>query len=96
MELQSHWDDNIIDIFQDAQLCYCAMKLFYATGHTLYKEPQTLDRDIRDFVYIDIRHKHVFTPDELSILDYVKSASFLFTNGAEYFGHSNLDQTINY
>jgi hypothetical protein len=98
MKLQSHsqWSDDILDIFRDDQLCYRAMKLFYATGHTIYRKPQTLDRDIRNFVYIDIRHKHVFTGDELSILDCVESASFLFTNGAEYFRNTNVDQAIDY
>jgi hypothetical protein len=78
-------DDDTGEIFQDDELCCRAMELFYATGHTFSRKSQTTDRDIRDFVYIDITHNHVFTPDEWLILDCVRSASLLFTKGTEYF-----------
>lgn len=94
--MASYRRDDIDNIFQKDELCCRAMKLFYATGHTFNSKPRTPDRDIRDLVYIDVRNKHVFTPDEWLILDCVESASLLFTNGAEYFEETTVDETIDY
>lgn len=72
------------------------MSLFQATGHTENEKSFTTDRSIKDFVYIDIKHKHVFTSTEWMTLRNVRSAALLFSNGSEYFGLPEAGDSIDY
>ena len=92
--LQSN--DYIFDILQYDELSRFSMQLFRTAGHTFENEPVTCDRTIKDFVYIDLRHKQVLTPDDWLVLNAVDAAALLFTNGAEYFGMLETDYTIDY
>lgn len=72
------------------------MQIFRTAGHTFSKKAVIPDKSIRDFVYIYIKHNQVLTSMDWNYLDYVVSASLLFSNGEDYFDTLDLDDQIDY
>lgn len=69
----------------DETLHRLGMRLFHVAGHTSSLDAAIPDRDIKHFVYLDIRHDRVLMPQDWIFLDQVSSASLLFSNGPQRF-----------
>lgn len=93
---QSQMSVDISGLSQAEDLCSFGMQLFYATGHTFNTEATISNSDIKDFMYVTIRHNQVLTPNEWYAISRVKSISLLFSNGAQYFCSPSRNGRIDY
>ena len=61
------------------------MRLFRAAGHTSSSDAAIVSTSIENFVYLDIQHDQVLTPQDWSFLDQVCSVSLLFSINSRHF-----------